>query len=154
MRSLLGRPGASARAHVPARRWAVAAGVLCTLGGWLAVGTNGLVSGALATVLVVVFLTTGLVPVRLIQRPQDYPGLSIAVLLLTYALRMVLVLMALTLLGRAGISDGTWLAVTIVLVALTWSGAHIAYAVRASGREVTIVPEESPHADPATQSDR
>ena len=123
------------------------------LGGWLALGTSGLFSGALATVLVVAFLTTGLVPVKLIHRPQDYPGLSIAVLLLTYALRVVLVLMALSLLGRTDVADGRWLAVTIVAVALTWSGAHVVHAMRASRREVTIVPEEPPRADRAARTD-
>lgn len=132
-----------ATSHAIARRWTLAAGLACSLAGWAAAGTEGLAGGLVATVIVVAFLTSGLIPIRVTQGAEVRAGLGLAVLLLTYTLRLALALMALALVGRAGFADTRWLGVTIIVCALSWSAVHVAHSVRASRREPTIVPESS-----------
>jgi hypothetical protein len=131
----------TATSHVIARRWTLAAGLACSLAGWAAAGADGLAGGLVATAIVVAFLTTGLIPIRITQGADVRAGLGLAVLLLTYTLRLALALMALALISRAGFADTRWLGVTIIACALSWSAAHVAHAVRASRREPTVVPE-------------
>jgi ATP synthase protein I len=129
--------------HAVARRWTLVAGLACSLAGWAAAGTEGLAGGLVATAIVVAFLTSGLIPIKVTQGVEVRAGLGLAVLLLTYTLRLALALMALALISRAGFADTRWLGVTIIACALTWSAVHVAHSVRASRREPTIVPESS-----------
>lgn len=133
----------TATSHVIARRWTLAAGLACSLAGWAAAGGEGLAGGLVATAIVVAFLTTGLIPIRITQGADVGAGLGLAVLLLTYTLRLALALMALVLIGQAGFADTRWLGVTIIACALSWSAVHVAHAVRASRHEPTVVPEPS-----------
>lgn len=133
----------TATSHVIARRWTLAAGLACSLAGWAAAGTDGLAGGLVATVIVVAFLTTGLIPIRITQGADVRAGLGLAVLLLTYTLRLALALMALALISQAGFADTRWLGMTIIACALSWSAVHVAHAVRASRHEPTVVPEPS-----------
>lgn len=141
MSSLTTRHGRGRKAHAVARRWTMAAGTLVALVGWVAAGTAGLAGGIAATVLVVAFLSTGLVPVLIAQGAHVGAGLGLAVLLLTYTLRLALALMALALITRADVVDVRWLGLTIIATALTWSAVHVWYSVRTSRTEVTITPE-------------
>lgn len=133
----------TATSHVIARRWTLAAGLACSLAGWAAAGADGLAAGLVATAIVVAFLTTGLIPIRITQGADVRAGLGLAVLLLTYTLRLALALMALALISQAGFADTRWLGVTIVVCALSWSAVHVAHSVRASRHEPTVVPEPS-----------
>jgi hypothetical protein len=141
----------TATSHRTARRWTLVVGVACSLVGWVAAGTEGLAGGLVATAIVVGFLTSGLIPIRITQGASVRAGLGLAVLLLTYTLRLALVLAALVLISRAGLVDARWLGVTIIACALTWSAVHVAHAVLASRHEPTVVPEPSvrPPADDA-----
>jgi hypothetical protein len=143
-------PGRTPAPRTTARLWAAGAGALCALAGWFAAGTPALVAGASATLLVVAFLSTGVVPLLVAQRSPEYAGPGMIVLLLTYTLRLVLLLVAFVLLGRAGFVDERWLGGTVVVVALTWVVAQVAYAVKASRTELTVVPEKAPSDDPHT----
>ena len=140
----------TATSHVIARRVTLAAGLACSLAGWAAAGVDGLAGGLVATAIVVAFLTTGLIPIRITQGADVRAGLGLAVLLLTYTLRLALALMALALVSQAGFADTRWLGVTIIVCALSWSAVHVAHSVRASRREPTVVPEPSapPRSDP------
>lgn len=133
----------TATSHRTARRWTLVAGLACSLAGWTAAGTEGLAGGLVATVIVVGFLTSGLIPIRVTQGADVRAGLGLAVLLLTYTLRLALALAALVLISRAGFADSRWLGVTIIACALCWSAVHVAHAVRASRHEPTVVPEPS-----------
>lgn len=137
-------------AQATARRATLAAGAVCSLAGWLAAGNGGLAGGVVATLLVVAFLSSGLLPLLIAGNPALGAGLGLAVLLLTYTLRLALALMALVLISRADFADGRWLGLTIIACALTWSAVHVWSAVRASRTEPTVVPEPSPRADGVT----
>lgn len=129
------------QAHVAARRWTLAAGAACSVAGGLAGGTGGLAGAVVATLIVVAFLSTGLVPVLVTGAVRLRPGLGLAVLLLTYTLRLALALLALALISRIDAVDGRWLGTTIVATALAWSAAHAWHAVRRARSEPTVVPE-------------
>jgi hypothetical protein len=109
--------------------------------GWVIAGRPGLAGAAIATLIVVVFLSSGLAPVLIAGRPQVPPSIGLAVLLVTYTLRLALVLLAVALIMKADFIDVQWLGVTIVACALTWSAAHFWHAVRRSKTELTIEPE-------------
>jgi ATP synthase protein I len=133
----------TATSHRTARRWTLVAGLACSLAGWAGAGTEGLAGGLVATAIVIGFLTSGIIPIRVTQGADVRAGLGLAVLLLTYTLRLALALMALVLVSRAGFADTRWLGVTIIVCALTWSAVHVAHSLRASRREPTVVPEPS-----------
>ncbi|HEX5994125.1 MAG TPA: hypothetical protein VFY84_03170 [Jiangellales bacterium] len=141
----------TATSHVVARRWTLAAGLACALAGWAVAGVNGLAGGLVATAIVVAFLTTGLIPIRITQGADVRAGLGLAVLLLTYTLRLALALMALALISQAGFADTRWLGITIIACALSWSAVHVAHSVRTSRREPTVVP--GPSALPRNDAD-
>lgn len=136
-----------APAHTAARRWTLAVGAACAVAGGLASGVGGLAGAAVATLIVVAFLSTGLVPLLVTGGTRLRPGLGLAVLLLTYTLRLALALLALALIARIDAVDGRWLGVTIVATALAWSAAHVSHAVRRARREPTVVPEQSHEPD-------
>jgi hypothetical protein len=79
---------------------------------------------------VVGFFWSGTIPVRLTDGARLGPAAGLAVLLLTYTLRLALVLVALRLLSRAEIVDRRWLGGTIIACALTWTAMHVGTAVR------------------------
>ncbi len=133
----------TAMSHRTARRWTLVVGAASSLAGWLAAGTEGLAGGLVATAIVVGFLTSGLIPIRLTQGRDFRPGLGLAVLLLTYTLRLALALAALVLISRADFADARWLGVTVIACALTWSAVHVGHSIRASRHEPTVVPEPS-----------
>ena len=116
-------------AHVLARRATLVVGLLSSVVGWLASGTDGLLSGLLATVLVVAFFWSGLIPFQVIRGLESRAGIGLGVLLLTYTLRLALVLLVLRMAGRADVIDGRWLGVTVIGCALTWTAVHVVVAV-------------------------
>jgi hypothetical protein len=119
-------------AHVFARRATLAAGLLCSVVGWVAAGPEGLVSGLLATLLVVAFLWSGLVPLYVTRALESRVGVGLGVLLLTYTLRIALIVLVLRLAARSESLDGRWLGVTLIACALTWTAVHVAVVVRTS----------------------
>jgi hypothetical protein len=133
----------TATSYRTARRWTLVAGLACSLAGWAAAGTAGLAGGLVATAIVIAFLTSALIPIWVTQGTAGRAGLGLAVLLLTYTLRLALALAAFVLISRAGFADSRWLGVTIIVCALVWSGVHVTQSIRASRREPTIVPEPS-----------
>jgi hypothetical protein len=117
--------GRSPRAQTVARWVTVAVGAVCSLVAWFAVGSDGAVSAALATVIVVGFFWSGTIPVVLTDGARLGPAAGLAVLLLTYTLRLAVVVLLLRLLGRVEIVERRWLGMTIILCALTWTIVHI-----------------------------
>jgi hypothetical protein len=119
---------ASSRARRPQTiaRWVtIVVGVTCSITAWFAVGVDGAASAAIGTVIVVGFFWSGTIPVVLTDSARLGAGAGLAVLLLTYTLRLAVVLLLLRLLSRADIVDRRWLGGTIIACALTWTGVHI-----------------------------
>ena len=107
-------------------RWATTAvGAVCSIVAWLAVGSEGAASAAIGTVIVVGFFWTGIIPVSLTDGARLGAGAGLAVLLLTYTLRLAVVLLLLRLLSRADVVDRRSLGVTIITCALTWTAVQI-----------------------------
>jgi ATP synthase protein I len=140
---MVGRAGtASGRATRPqaTARWStVAVGALCSIVAWFAVGADGAVSAALATVIVVGFFWSGTIPVVLTDRARLGPAGGLAVLLLTYTLRLAVVLLVLRLLSRVEFVDRSWLGGTIIACALTWTAVHVG-ASRSTGQSLREMP--------------
>jgi hypothetical protein len=107
-------------------RWATTAvGAVCSIVAWLAVGSEGAASAAIGTGIVVGFFWTGIIPVSLTDGARLGAGAGLAVLLLTYTLRLAVVLLLLRLLSRADVVDRRSLGVTIITCALTWTAVQI-----------------------------
>ncbi|PSL06705.1 hypothetical protein CLV30_10291 [Haloactinopolyspora alba] len=113
-----------------ARRATVAAGVVCAVLAWVTAGTAGLVGAAGATLLVVGFFWSGMIPLFVVRELRTGAGTGMAVLLLTYTLRLAVVLMALQVSSGLDALDERSLGVTIVACALTWILVHVVTSVR------------------------
>jgi ATP synthase protein I len=133
MAGIAGAQRGVVRPQVVARRSTVAVGALCSIVAWFAVGADGAVSAALATVIVVGFFWSGTIPVALTDGARLGPAGGLAILLLTYTLRLAVVVLVLQLLGRAEIVDRGWLGGTIITCALTWTAVHVG-ASRSTGQ--------------------
>ena len=132
VRSLLTRRARTPGPHplrVP-RRGTLLAGLVCAAVGWLAGGTDGLLSAGLGALVVVAFFSTGVVPLFLANQGGLRVGMGLAMLLLTYTLRLAVVLVALRLADRAHFLDGTWFGLTVIACALVWSGLQVAVVLR------------------------
>lgn len=124
-----------ARAMRGASLVTLAVGLAMSFAAWAAGGTDALAAGLAGTAVVIAFFWSGSIPVFL-TRGRENAGLGMGVLLLTYSLRIALVLLALTLVGRTEIVDERWLGATVIACALCWAAAHAAFALRGgtSGR--------------------
>ncbi len=98
----------------------LAAGVL-SAGLGLALGRDGAVAGALiAAVLVILFFWTGALPLLLVGGDLSLAGIGFVMLMMTYALRLVGLAVALALAARSDAVDERWLALTLIVCALVW----------------------------------
>ena len=106
------------------------AGALSALAGAL-LGRDGAVLGAaLATVVALVFFWTGALPLLLVGADTSRAALGLIILLMTYALRLVAVLLVLALAQASGDVDTRWLAVTLIALTLVWTGTQVALVGR------------------------
>lgn len=98
----------------------LAAGVL-SAGVGLAVGRDGAAAGAvIAAVLVILFFWTGALPLLLVGGDLSLAGIGFVMLMMTYALRLVGLAVALALAARSDSVDERWLAGTLIVCALVW----------------------------------
>jgi hypothetical protein len=113
--------------------WAtVAAGAVSAAAGAVA-GVDGAPLGAtVATGVVVLFFATGAVPLLLVGGETSRAGIGLLVLLMTYGLRLVGLLVALTVAARSGAVDVQWMALTLMACSLVFVGAAAALAGRSS----------------------
>jgi hypothetical protein len=117
-----GRP---TRPQATARWSTVVVGAVCTIVAWFAVGAGGAVSAALAMVIVVGFFWSGTIPVVLTDGARLGPAAGLALLLLTYTLRLAVVVLVLQLISRSERVDPHWLGGTMIVCALTWTAVHV-----------------------------
>lgn len=114
-----------------------AAPVACLLGGvvsalvGVAVGRDGAVLGALvATAIVLVFFWTGALPVLMVGGQTSRAAIGLLILLMTYALRLVAVLLVLALAEASQAVDASWAGVTLIVLTLVWTGTQVALVKR------------------------
>ena len=106
------------------------AGVLSGLGGALS-GVDGAPLGALlAAVVTLLFFWTGALPLLLVGGNLQLAGVGFVLLLMTYALRLVGLLVVLTVASRSGSVDTRWLAITVIACTLVWVGTQVALVGR------------------------
>lgn len=87
----------------------------------LALERDGAVAaGLIAGVLVVLFFWTGALPLLLVGGDLSLAGLGFLMLMMTYALRLVGLAVALALAARSDAVDVRWLAFTLIACALVW----------------------------------
>lgn len=113
------------------RRWAaplalLAGGVVSACWGVLAGVQGAPLGAALGALLVLAFFTTGAVPLLLVGGELSRAGLGFVVLLMTYALRLVALLVVLTVVSRSEAVDVRWLALTVIALTLVWVSAQVA----------------------------
>lgn len=106
------------------------AGLTSALVGLLS-GREGAAPGALvATVVVLVFFWTGALPVLMVGGETSRAAIGLFILLMTYALRLVGVLLVLALAEASGSVDSRWLALTLIALTLVWTGTQVALVKR------------------------
>ena len=109
------------------------AGLGCAAVGGVQAGGRGAVSALLATAVVIGFLWSGAVPLLLARTSGG--ALTLLLLLLNYALRLLVALAVLRLAARAGWVLPPVLGLTVVVCALTWTGAQVVLLLRSEGTE-------------------
>ena len=98
----------------------LAAGVL-SAGLGLALDRDGAAAGAvIAAVLVILFFWTGALPLLLVGGDLSLAGIGFVMLMMTYALRLVGLAVALAVAARSDAVDERWLAGTLIVCALVW----------------------------------
>lgn len=127
-------------AHALARRWTLGAGAVLVAIGWIVTSGGAAASSAVGALIVVLFLSTGAVALRLLGREDVPGGMGLVVFLLAFALRLLVVLFAVALIIRFDWVDAQWLGVSIVVCALVWITTHTWHAWRRSRSELTVEP--------------
>ena len=91
---------------------------------------GAVLAGLLAGVLVVLFFWTGALPLLLVGGDLSLAGIGFLMLIMTYALRLVGLAVALALAARSDAVDVRWLAFTLMACALVWVITQAALAGR------------------------
>ena len=106
------------------------AGAVSAVAGAVA-GRDGAPLGALlAAGLVLLFFWIGALPLLLVGGNLSLAGPGFLLLLMTYGLRLVGLVVALTVAGRSGAVDTRWLALTVIACTLVWVGTQVALVGR------------------------
>jgi hypothetical protein len=120
------RPGVVASAAT------VAVGTGCAVVAWVVAGPWGAASAMLAVLVVLAFFASGSVPLVLAQQADLPVRAGMGLLLLTYVLRLALVLAILAVLSGVDRLHAASLGVTLIVCALVWSGARLVAVLAAS----------------------
>jgi ATP synthase protein I len=102
---------------------ALGVAVLCMVLGAVVAGTEGLAAAALGGVLVVGFLLLGQLP--LVQVAKGRRGVGALMLLLGYLLQVLVLLVVFAVVVETSGVDEKVLGLTIIAVALGWTGATV-----------------------------
>ena len=108
----------------------VLAGLLSAVGAVLRDREGGPLGAAVATAVVLVFFWTGALPVLLVGGETSRAAIGLFILLMTYALRLVAVLLVLAVAQVSSTVDEQWLAMTLIALALVWTGTQVALVGR------------------------
>jgi hypothetical protein len=106
------------------------AGGLSAAGGALA-GLPGAPLGALVGALVVIgFFWTGALPLLMVGGDTSKAGIGFVILMMTYALRLVGLVVLLAVAAASDAVDVRWLALTVIACTLVWVGTQVALVGR------------------------
>jgi ATP synthase protein I len=106
------------------------AGVASAVGGAVA-GVDGAPLAALvASVVVLLFFWAGALPLLLVGGDLSLAGVGFLLLMMTYVLRLVGLVIALTLASRSDAVDTRWLALTVIGCTLVWVVTQVALVGR------------------------
>ncbi|MCW2598584.1 MAG: hypothetical protein JWM02_413 [Frankiales bacterium] len=109
----------------------VFAGLVAALVGAAAVGEDGPLSAAVGTVLVLIFLSAGSLPLVVAgDGTEGRAKLGFLVLGMTYALRLVVAVAVLTAADASGSVDSTVMGLTVIACAVVWTGTQVVLATR------------------------
>ena len=108
----------------------VLAGLLSAVGAVLLDREGGALGAAVATAVVLVFFWTGALPVLLVGGETSRAAIGFFILLMTYALRLVAVLLVLAVAEASSTVDEQWLAMTLIALSLVWTGTQVALVGR------------------------
>jgi ATP synthase protein I len=106
------------------------AGAVCAAVAGAQLGSRGVVSALLGTAVVVLFFWSGVLPILLSRGQEDKAALGLAVLLVSYTLRLALALLLLRLADRAGQVDGGAIGLTIIVCTVVWTSTQVALLSR------------------------
>lgn len=143
--------GRDPRAHVRARWASLTVGIGCTGAAWTSAGTEGLAAGVIATALVVGFFWSGMIPLLIVRGRDASAVAGLGIVLITYSLRLAVVLLVLGLSRSWDFADGFWIGVTIIACALTWITVQVVSTMRRQQPETRSTSAEdapSPSAAP------
>lgn len=96
------------------------AGLVSGVLGLAADRDGALAGGLLAGVLVVLFFWIGALPLLMVGGQLSLAGVGFLMLMMTYALRLVGLAVALALASRSEAVDVRWLALTLIACSLVW----------------------------------
>ena len=106
------------------------AGGVSALAGLVAERDGAVAGGLIAGVLVVLFFWIGALPLLLVGGQLSLAGVGFLMLMMTYALRLVGLVVALSVARRSGEVDMPWLAVTVIVCTLVWVVTQVALVRR------------------------
>lgn len=110
----------------------LAVGAVCAAVAWPAVGPGGAGGAAVATLVVLAFFGSGAVPLRLADQAHLPLRAGMGLVVLTYALRLVVVVGGLAVAATVPGLHHRTLGVTLIIVALVWPLARLAAMVASS----------------------
>ncbi|TDE15026.1 hypothetical protein [Jiangella asiatica] len=131
-------------ASAPARAATAAVGLLCAVAGGVAAGGPGVVGGVLATVLVVAFFWSGLMPLALTERLSRGPLAAVGLLLLTYWVRLAAVLLTLYVAAELDVVDRRWTGMTLVACTLAFTVVYAVLTIRANAGSRPVARPSAP----------
>ena len=108
----------------------VLAGVVSAAAGAAAQGSGAALGAAVATVVTLAFFLTGGIPLVLMGADMTRAGIGYLVLMMSYALRLVALLVAFTVSARSDHVDVRWAALTLIACTLVWVGTQVALVGR------------------------
>ena len=106
------------------------AGLVSGAAGAAAKGSGAALGAAVATVVTLAFVWTGGIPLLLMGADMTRAGLGYLVLMMTYALRLVALLVAFSVAARSDHVDVRWAALTLIACTLVWVGTQVALVGR------------------------
>lgn len=127
--SPVGSSGARAAGRLAAPLATLLTGAALVVPAAAAAGPRGAASVLLGASLVIAFFWTGTVPLRVVRDDQG-AALGLAVLLLTYTLRLAVALLVLALVRRTGVVEPRWTGLVVIVCALVWVGVQTAASLR------------------------
>lgn len=105
-------------------------GAVSAVAGTVAGVDGAPLAGLLAALVTLLFFWIGALPLLLVGGNLTLAGPGFLLLLMTYGLRLVGLVVALTVAERSGSVDTRWLALTVIVCTLVWVGTQVALVGR------------------------